>query len=166
MILRYHKIVAGAKDPVRATRSDAGWDVFALESYRLMPGQRVIVSTGLVVWLEYPDHGVQLAHAAAGLSWYLRVADKSGHAQNLGLHVMGGVIDLGYRGELRLVVANLGFYEVGSGLPGGTPVEISAGMKVAQLVPTLIPDVSEARETFVIDEGDRGDAGFGSSGSF
>jgi dUTP pyrophosphatase len=120
---------------------DAGYDLFAIEDYRVAPGQRVLAETGL--HLELPDGHVGL------------VKDRSSVAA-AGLHTLAGVIDSAYRGELKILLVNL----------SAEGFDIRAGQKIAQLL--VVPVYGEAVE-FVDSLEDltstvRGAGGFGSTG--
>ena len=129
----------GAKVPEFAHVTDAGMDLFALEDITALPKQAITVRTGL---------RVAIPQGHVGLIW-----DKSGLAIKRGLKTMGGVIDSGYRGEIKIIVISL----------SSGPVFIKKGSKVAQ---TLIQKVEQPAIQVVneLPEADRGDAGFGSTG--
>lgn len=139
MVLKVKKIDAGAKLPTRATMGDAGLDLYSVEEIAIQPGDRLVVKTGVAMEIPF---------GYAGLVW-----DKSGLAAKKGLKTMGGVIDAGYRGEIQVVLANL----------GNEPHTIAVGDKIAQLLIQKVdlPEVSEAAE---LSDSERGDGGFGSSG--
>lgn len=139
MKLLIEKLTPTAKLPTRAHFNDAGLDLYADESLSLSPGQRTTIKTGLRL-------AIPTGHA--GLIW-----DKSGLALNHGLHCLAGVIDAGYRGEVSVVVINL----------GQENHQIIAGQKIAQLLIQTItqPDIEE---TSLNEASDRGQRGFGSSG--
>ncbi|PIR92879.1 dUTP diphosphatase [Candidatus Falkowbacteria bacterium CG10_big_fil_rev_8_21_14_0_10_43_10] len=132
------KITPDAKLPVRAHTDDAGLDLYANDYYTLYEGERAIIGTGIA--LAVPE-------GYAGLIW-----DKGGLAAN-GLKTAGGVIDSGYRGEIKVVVINL----------SGDIYHIAKGQKIAQI---LIQEIKklELREVGRLDETGRGMGGFGSSG--
>lgn len=120
---------------------DAGYDLFAIADYRIDPGQRALIDTGL--HLEIPPGFVGL------------VKDRSSVA-SVGIHTLAGVIDSSYRGELKILVVNL----------GGSAYRIGTGQKIAQLL--LAPVHTEAIE-FVdslqeLASSERGAGGFGSTG--
>lgn len=94
-------------------------------------------------------------------SWYIRMAEKSGLAAK-GLHIIGGVIDRGYTGELKVVMSNLGFLL--NGVLSSAPVTIEAGDKICQLVPTILPHITNSEPVEDFAPTDRGADGFGSSG--
>jgi dUTP pyrophosphatase len=128
--------------PVYAHEGDAGLDLVAASDVRLDPGSRAAVATGLVV--AVPDGWVGLVHPRSGL------------ARRSGVTVANapGTIDAGYRGELQVLLVNL----------GDRPVELSRGERIAQLV---LQQVGHAKVVEVegFDATDRGTGGFGSTGS-
>jgi len=128
-----------AKVPVRAHSFDAGYDLFSNETVCVAPGDRHAVKTGIAI-------GVPVGHV--GLIW-----EKSGLALREGLQCMGGVIDAGYTGEVKVIVYNT----------SGAPLQINAGQKIAQI---LLQHVYLGDITVVdsLDETRRGSAGFGSTG--
>jgi dUTP pyrophosphatase len=142
MSLRVRRLDPAARLPTRAHRGDAGLDLYALEGATLAPGERISLRTGIAV--EIPD-------GRAGL-----VLPRSGLAERHGIALVNapGLIDSGYRGELRVLLLNTDRAE---------PCEISPGDRIAQLV--LVP--IEAPGVVVVDElelSERGAGGFGSSG--
>lgn len=128
--------------PARAHPGDAGLDLVAVEEHRLDPGERAAVATGLAV---------AIPHGWAGL-----VLPRSGLARRHGVTLTNspGLIDAGYRGELTVLMINLG-RERHTVRPGDriaqlvlTPVSLAAAVEVEQLPPS---------------DG-RGEGGFGSTG--
>lgn len=121
---------------------DAGLDLHAAESVTLAPGERAVIGTGLAV---------AIPPGIVGLT-----APRSGLASRVGLSTVNapGVIDSGYRGELKLVLVNL---------DPSSPIEIERGDRIAQLllVPVCAAEVVELQE---LQASDRGDAGLGSTG--
>ncbi|OHA79708.1 MAG: deoxyuridine 5'-triphosphate nucleotidohydrolase [Candidatus Yonathbacteria bacterium RIFCSPHIGHO2_01_FULL_44_41] len=128
-----------AKLPTYAHNGDAGFDLYAIESVTIRVSERVLVSTGIS--MEIPDGYV-------GLIW-----DKSGLSMNHGLKNLGGVVDAGYRGEIKAGMVNL----------SAEDYTITVGHKVAQM---LIQKVEHAEITEVAELSDstRGKGGFGSTG--
>lgn len=127
--------------PSYARPGDAGLDLAAAEPVTLEPGARAAVPTGLAV--------------AVPVGWVGLVHPRSGLARRHGVTVANapGTIDAGYRGELQVLLVNLGHDRV----------ELAAGDRIAQL---LLQPVAEA-EVIEVDELDataRGDGGFGSTG--
>jgi dUTP pyrophosphatase len=140
--LRVRRLVSEALLPVRAHDGDAGYDLHAVESATLLPGHRAMVGTGVSV--EIPD-------GRAGL-----VLPRSGTAARHGIALVNapGLIDSGYRGELKVLLLNTDLSE---------SFEIAAGDRIAQLVLVRVetPAVEEVDELV---ESVRGEGGFGSSG--
>lgn len=136
---------------------DAGWDLFSLESRTLMPGERYLFQTGLVLWFE-PTVSQLADYERLGLSWYGRLADKSGMANKHGIHVLGGVVDRGYTGEVGVVLANLGFWH--DGMPASEPWRISVGQPLCQIVPEVILDVRRVERRELLPLSERGGRGF------
>jgi dUTP pyrophosphatase len=144
-MLRVKLLAAGARLPVVAhPGEDLGYDVFALEDVRLAPRQTVKIRTGIAVEARHPQTGVPLG---------LLVRDRSSMAAR-GLATTGGIIDAGYRGEILIVMTNL----------GDTAVELKAGEKIAQMVPVPVLTGSVV-EVAILEESERAARGFGSSGS-
>jgi dUTP pyrophosphatase len=165
VILTYKKLVSTARDPERAHSSDAGWDLRSLVELTLQPGAQETVPTGLAIQMRtVGEDEFRLYHLQIGqLSWYGRIAEKSGLASKHGIHVVGGVIDRNYTGEIKVVLANLGFFLEGK--LAQMPFKINPGDKIAQYVPTVIPRVLAAEETQELFQTDRGGGGFGSTGT-
>ncbi len=140
MELRVRRIHPEAKIPRYSRPGDAGLDLFSIIDCVLEKGEVRPVPTGIQV--AVPEGYV-------GLIW-----DKSGISLR-GVHRLAGVIDSGYRGEVRVVMVNL----------SAEPFRIEKGMKVAQL---LIQHVSTVRvvESEEMEETDRGEKGFGSTGKY
>jgi dUTP pyrophosphatase len=140
--LRFIKLREAAILPTRAHDSDSGLDLYAAESARIAPGGRVSVGTGLVV---------QIPEAFAGL-----VLPRSGLALKHGIALVNspGLIDPGYRGELRVLLLNTDRTET---------FEIEPGDRIAQLLVAPFA-AAEPVEVAELDETRRGLAGFGSSG--
>ncbi len=142
MTLRFRRLSAAARPPGRAHDGDAGFDLHAAEPAHLGPGERASVGTGLAVAI--PDD-------FAGL-----VLPRSGLAARHGIALVNapGLIDSGYRGELRVLLLNTDRTEA---------FEVVEGDRIAQLVLVRAeaPALEEAEE---LDETARGGGGFGSSG--
>jgi dUTP pyrophosphatase len=127
--------------PGRAYEGDAGLDLAACERVELPPGQRRVVGTGIAV---------AIPEGFAGF-----VQPRSGLAERNGLTIVNtpGLVDSGYRGEVRIVLLN-------------TDLErrflVEPGMRIAQLVVVPVPDVAPV-EVDELPESVRGARGFGSS---
>ena len=128
--------------PTRAYPGDAGLDLVACERHELGPGERALVGTGIAVAI--PD-------GHAGL-----VTPRSGLAAKNGITIVNtpGLVDSGYRGELRVILHNTDRHET---------VVIEPGMRIAQLVVVAVPGAA-LREVDELPESERGSGGFGSSG--
>ena len=142
MELRVVKLKDEAVLPTRAHAGDAGLDLYACEAAHIGPGERWGVGTGIAV--EVPE-------GHAGL-----VLPRSGLAREHGIALVNapGLIDSGYRGEVRVLLLNTD--------PAET-FKVEPGERVAQLVisPIALPEPVEAE---ALSESVRGDGGFGSSG--
>jgi dUTP pyrophosphatase len=136
------KLKDGAVLPTRAHTGDAGLDLYACEGGHLGPGERWSIGTGIAV--AVPD-------GHAGL-----VLPRSGLAREHGIALVNapGLIDSGYRGEVRVLLLNTD--------PAET-FRIEAGDRIAQLVIAPIV-IAEPVEAEALTESARGDGGFGSSG--
>ena len=134
------KLTPGTKQPQRGTDWSAGFDLPTAETIRLEPGVRQLVSTGVSVALPYD---------AVGQVW-----PRSGLAVRHGLHVGAGIIDADYRGEIKVLLFNL----------GGVTFEADPGERIAQLV--VLPRYLEwtARVVDDLPDSERSDGGFGSTG--
>jgi dUTP pyrophosphatase len=131
----------GATLPARAYEGDAGLDLSACERVELGPGERAVVGTGLMVAI--PD-----GHAGF-------VQPRSGLAARHGITILNtpGLVDSGYRGELKVVLLNTDRSE---------QFVVEPGMRIAQLVvlPVALPEPKEVAE---LPDSQRGEKGFGSS---
>ena len=127
--------------PVRAYEHDAGLDLAACERVELGPGERATVPTGLAV---------AIPEGYAGF-----VQPRSGLAMRHGITIVNapGLVDAGYRGELRVVLLNTDARE---------PFVVEPGMRIAQLVVVPVPTVAPV-EVAELPESERGVRGFGSS---
>jgi dUTP pyrophosphatase len=127
--------------PTQAHPGDAGFDLVTAVDVELKPGAREVIPTGLAV---------AIPPGFAGL-----VLPRSGHAARHGVGVVNspGLIDSGYRGEIKVILVN----------HGSEPVRFERGERIAQLVVSPVPTV-ELIEVDELDTTTRGDGGFGSSG--
>ena len=137
MKLKVKKMSPDAKLPLYGHKGDAGMDLFSSLEYVLPKGEVFAVPTGIQI---------EIHKGYVGLIW-----DKSGVSLK-GAHRLAGVVDAGYRGEVKVVMINW----------GQAPFFIEKGMKIAQL---LIQD-AEIVEVEDLDDSSRGEGGFGSTGKF
>lgn len=140
--LRVQRLDPRAKLPTRAYVGDAGLDLYALEDTHLEPGQRESVRTGIAV--EIPD-------GQAGL-----VLPRSGLAASQGIALVNapGLIDAGFRGEIRVLLLNT---------DRQAECAIAASDRIAQLLVVQV-ELPEIREVGELALSARGEEGFGSSG--
>lgn len=140
MSLEFKLLNENARLPTRATPDDAGLDLYATDAFVIPVGERRLVSTGLSVKIPR--------------GYYGRIAPRSGLAWKDGIDVAAGVIDVGYRGELKVVLVNNGkvdFY-------------VTMGLRVAQLIVEACAILTPVAVTSFTDaSADRG-GGFGSTG--
>lgn len=127
--------------PAYATGHAAGMDVVAAEALTLEPGARAAVPTGFAM--------------AIPAGYEVQVRPRSGLALKHGITCLNtpGTIDADYRGEVKVILANL----------GSDPFPIARGERIAQLVPAPVVQ-AHFLEVASLDETDRGEGGFGSTG--
>jgi dUTP pyrophosphatase len=127
--------------PVPAYEGDAGLDLAACDRIEIRPGERALVSTGLAV---------AIPEGFAGF-----VQPRSGLAAEHGITVLNtpGLIDPGYRGEVRVILHNA---------DARTPFVVEPGMRIAQLVVVPVAEI-EPVEVEELPASERGVRGFGSS---
>ena len=142
MTLRFTRLAPDARPPAHAHPGDAGYDLHAAEAAVLMPGERASVGTGIAVAI--PD-------GCAGL-----VLPRSGLAARHGIALVNapGLIDSGYRGEVRVLLLNTDRSE---------PFEVAVGDRIAQLLLVRF-ETGAAEEVEELDATARGGGGFGSTG--
>jgi dUTP diphosphatase len=140
--LRFRRLAAAARPPTQAHEGDAGYDLHAAEGATIGPGERASVGTGIAV---------AIPEGQAGL-----VIPRSGLAARHGISVVNapGLIDSGYRGEVRVLLLNTDATE---------PFAIEPGDRIAQLV-LVRTEAEELEEVAELDETARGMGGFGSTG--
>jgi dUTP pyrophosphatase len=144
-MLRVKLLDPSARSPVVAhPGEDLGYDLFSLETVLLASRSTVRVRTGIAVEARHPATGVPLG---------LLVRDRSSIAAK-GIAITAGVIDAGYRGEILILITNL----------GDTQLELKAGEKIAQMIP--IPVLTGMVEIVSsLEDSARAGKGFGSSGA-
>ena len=142
MELRTTRIRAGSTLPSRAHDGDAGLDLYAAETATIPPGERAAVATGIAI---------EIPAGFAGL-----VLPRSGLAARHGIALVNapGLIDSGYRGEIKVLLLNT---------DRRGAFEVAPGDRIAQLVLTPVTN-AEAVEVTELAASARGEGGFGSSG--
>lgn len=140
MEIKIKRLEEGIELPQFTYDHDAAIDLRSAEEGTINPMEKKIFKTGLAF---------AIPKGYAGLVW-----DRSGLAAKNAIHTMAGVIDAGYRGEVKIVLINL----------GKEPFKVEKGMRIAQMLfhPILNANINEADE---LDETHRGERGFGSSGT-
>jgi dUTP pyrophosphatase len=143
MTLNIRRLDPRARLPTRAYEGDAGLDLCALDAVLLEPGERAAVPTGIAV---------EIPAGRAGL-----VLPRSGLAARHGVALVNapGLIDAGYRGEIRVLLLNT---------DRRARFELAAGQRIAQLVLVRI-ETPAVVEVQALAGSQRGAGGFGSSGS-
>ncbi len=144
MKVPFRRVSGKARVPTRAHAGDAGYDLCSVENLSLPPGERAPVRTGV---------SVAIPVGYAGL-----VLPRSGLAVKHGISLVNtpGLIDSGYRGEIRVPLINQ---------DRETTFEVEAGMRIAQIVFVRAADVVFSEVDFLAAADGRGDGGFGSSGT-
>lgn len=140
MTLRIKKLHPEATLPKYALPNDAGMDIFSNETTVINSGERKLISTGI---------SMAIPAGFVGLVW-----DKSGIASKHGIKTMAGVIDSGYRGEVKILVHNL----------SDSSFQVEKGSKIAQLLIQPVHQL-EIKEVEELDSTERGADGFGSTGN-
>jgi dUTP pyrophosphatase len=140
--LRFTRLGDRATPPAQAHPGDAGYDLFAAEAAVLEPGRRASVGTGIAI---------AIPEGRAGL-----VLPRSGLAAKHGITLTNapGLIDSGYRGEVRVLLLNT---------DPDLPFDVAVGDRIAQLLIVRF-EAPPLEEADVLDETPRGDGGFGSTG--
>jgi dUTP pyrophosphatase len=139
MILKIKSLDKSIELPRFQREGDAALDIRSSEDYILKIGERKAVKTGIAV---------EIPLGYAGLIW-----DRSGLAAKHGIKTMGGVIDANYRGEILVVLKNLGEEDF----------KIEKGMRIAQMLIQKVENM-EVQEAEELSDTNRGEAGFNSSG--
>lgn len=139
MKLKVKRLDKSVDLPNYARRWDVGFDLRSAEDVVVKVGERRIIRTGL-------SFAVPIGYA--GLIW-----DRSGMAANHAMHTMAGVVDPGFRGEIGVVMINLGKEDF----------HIEKNMRIAQMLihKVFTPEFFEVED---LDESERGEGGFGSTG--
>lgn len=140
MIIQIKKLADDATIPTKSNISDAGWDLYSSGMATIVyPHERKLIST---------DISIAIPDGYCGLIW-----PRSGLSVNSGIDILAGVIDSGYRGEVKVCMLNT----------SDTLVHVHPGDRIAQLIIQKVEDVSFT-EVKNLDDTSRGDGGFGSTG--
>ena len=139
MEIKVKKLSTQAIVPTKANESDAGWDLYASEDAIIDPSKTELLSTHI---------SVAIPEGYVGLIW-----DRSGMAAKRGLHRFAGVIDSGYRGEIKVCLWN----------SSDKYCVVNQGERIAQILFQEAPSFTMV-EVNSLEDTDRGTGGFGSSG--
>ena len=137
--IKVKKIEEQAIVPTRSNSDDAGWDLYSITTRSIAPSQRVTIRTGIS--LEIPEEYV-------GLIW-----PRSGMSVKNGIDVLAGVVDSGYRGEIKVCLLNT----------SREWMDIKEGDRIAQILFQQVPHF-QLQEVDILQNSDRGEGGFGSTG--
>jgi len=140
--IRVKRLNPEARIPTAAREDDAAFDLYSVIDYELKPGERYAIPTGIAIEIPVGYEG--------------QVRPRSGLALKEGITVLNtpGTIDSGYRGEVRTIVIN----------QGDSSFKVTKGMRISQLAIRPVPKVTFV-EVDELSETDRGEGGFGSTGT-
>ena len=138
---RSDRMLFAGVEPRRAHDTDAGYDLFAVTHHRIWPGDVVMIDTGTHVAIPEGHVGLVKDRSSLGVK---------------GIHVTAGVIDPGFTGPVKVVLANVNRDD-------GLPFDVAAGDRIAQLlvIPVAHPELVRVP---VLPSAQRGWDGFGSTG--
>lgn len=139
MKLQAKKLYSDAQLPQMIKEGDAAMDFYSYKDYELAPGQKIIAETGVAI--------------AIPRGYWGNVRDRSGLAAKHGIHTMAGVFDSNYRGEVQIILINL----------GKEKYKINKGDRICQMIIEKHEDL-EIEEVEELDETNRGEGRFASSG--
>ena len=135
----FKRVNPDAVIPMRGSKLAAGLDMSSVKEVIINPGERAIVPTG---WT-----------ASIPLHTYLRIAPRSGLAAKHGIDTMAGVVDADYRGEINVILINL----------GPDVFKINKGDRIAQAILEHC-ELASVEEVDELEDTERGSSGFGSTG--
>lgn len=139
MKIEAKKLFPDAQLPQMMKEGDAAMDFYSYQDYELEPGQKIIASTGVAI--------------AIPRGYWGNVRDRSGLAAKHAIHTMGGVFDSNYRGEVQIILINL----------GKEKYNIKKGDRICQMIIEKHEDL-EVEEVSELDDTNRGEGRFASSG--
>lgn len=139
MKIKAKKLYPDAQLPKMMREGDAAMDFYAYQDYEFLPGQSQMVATGVAM--------------AIPLGYWGNVRDRSGLAAKHSIHTMAGVIDANYRGEIQIVMINL----------GSEVYHIKKGDRICQIIIAKHEQI-ELEEVDKLDNTNRGEDGFASTG--
>ena len=139
MKIKAKKLYKDAQLPQTMRDGDAAMDFYSYKDYEIKPGERIIAETGVIVAI--PD------------GYWGNVRDRSGLAAKHGIHTMAGVIDSNYRGEIQVVIINM----------GSEVYNIKKGHRICQMIIERHEKI-ELEEVEELDKTNRGEGSLASSG--
>jgi dUTP pyrophosphatase len=147
-VLAIKKVHPDAIIPEYAKPGDAGMDLFSVEEKTLKPLEIALINTGIA--LQLPEEKIESRR-----SYEAQIRPRSGLALKHGITILNspGTIDQGYRGEIKVILINLGKEDF----------TVTKGMKIAQMVITRVIDAI-ILEVDELNPSERGENGFGSTG--
>jgi dUTP pyrophosphatase len=128
------------KIPSKNSEAEAGYDLYCSEDQFIKPMERSLIKTGIAMAIPF--------------GYYGHISDRSGMALKKGAHCLGKIVDSSYRGELGVIILNTDMYET---------IKIQKGDRMAQIIFKKYENVSFT-ETDLLEESQRADSGYGSSG--
>ena len=137
--LKAKRLFPHAVLPNRSHPTDAGWDLYSLDSHTIRPNERRILNTGIALAIPVGYVGL--------------IRPRSGLATKQGIDVFAGVVDSGYRGEVKVCLYN----------SSNTKVSIVEGDRIAQILFQAVANITIV-EALELDSTVRDNSGFGSSG--
>lgn len=141
--LKVKLLTDNAVAPRKAHQSDAGYDICSTVTVTIPPQGRALVNTGVAI-------------ALPNSLCYARIAPRSGLSVKNGIDVMAGVVDSGYRGEIKVAVHNT---------DPDDSFTIHEGDRIAQLIVTMVAPMNDTEVVDDLDETERGEGGFGHTGA-
>lgn len=159
MSVKVKKLHPLAQVPERGSKLAAGADLTAIENITIPPNQRQFIRTGIAIQatdkdialVTYKDDSKSIDVPVYS---YFQVAPRSGIAFKNGVMIMAGIVDLDYVGEVKVGIYN----------SSNEDFQVEVGMKIAQLIRKLCV-LDEYFEVEELDQTERGEGGFGSTGS-
>jgi len=139
MKIKAKKIYKDAELPKTMREGDVAFDIYSYKDYKLKPGEKILAQTGIAL--------------AIPLGYWGNIRDRSGLAAKHSIHTLAGVVDSNYRGEIQIVLINLGNEEY----------NIKKGDRICQMIIEK-HEIAELEEVEELDETNRGKDGFASSG--
>ena len=137
--IKFRLLIKGAKVPSYAHSGDAGFDIYAVSSKLIKKRTHEVIATGIV--------------SEISKGWFVSFRDRSGLAAKHGIHVLGGVIDSGYRGEWKVILANF----------GNKDYKVEKRERIAQGILQPAPQ-AQIKQVKKLSKTQRGKGGFGSTG--